>query len=248
MNQTRATSVLRSTFILACALFLTATLPSSASAQTQPSGKASHWGVRFTITPSWEITDQVKELLFDDEENGTISGNEFTIGFVRGSTLGGDWGVSFVRKPWDDGSGPISTSQQCLTPTNCATITESTLTQGVYLNAFEVHWTPTFVTIKNRVQIGLNVAGGIGAMKGNVVITETGEEFVFGPGGATRVPVNRSETVAAKDELMEYFPLFKLEGAASFIILPALKARFAAGLNFPAYSFNIGAVYLIGAK
>jgi hypothetical protein len=60
--------------------------------------------------------------------------------------------------------------------------------------------------------------------------------------------VNRTEIVPAKDEISEYFPLFKLEGAASFIIAPGLKARFAAGVNFPAYSFSIGAVYLIGAK
>jgi hypothetical protein len=54
--------------------------------------------------------------------------------------------------------------------------------------------------------------------------------------------------VPAEDELMSFFPLFKLEGAASFIVAPGLKARFAAGVNFPAYSWNIGAVYLIGAK
>jgi hypothetical protein len=246
----RATSVLpsviRSTVV---ALFLLAIIPASAAAQAPEPGKASHWGVRFTYTPSWEITDQLKNLLFDDEETGTISGsNEFTIGFARGSTLGGDWGVSYVRKPWDDGSGPISTDTQCLTPTNCATLTESTLTQGAYLDGVEVHWTPTFVTIKNRVQVGLNVAGGIGFMKGDVVISETGEEFAFGPGGATKVPVNRSEVVPAKDELLSFFPLFKLEGAVSFIVAPGLKARFAAGANFPAYSWNIGAVYLIGAK
>ena len=235
----------RAVALAGCLLGILAASPAFAQ-----DGKAKHWGVRVTFTPSWEITNQMKNVLFDDEETGTISGsNEFTIGFVRGTTLGGDWGVSFVRKPWDDGSGPTSTNQQCpVTPTNCATITESSLTQGVYLDGFEVHWTPTFVTIKNHFQIGLNVAGGLGFMKGDVVKTETGQEFQFGPGGPVKVPVNRSETVPAKDELMPYFPMFKIEAAFSFIITPALKARFAAGANFPAYSWNIGAVYLFGAK
>lgn len=249
MKRSPATSVLRAILILIIALILNAAIPATAAAQAQDPGKASHWGVRFTFTPSWEITSQFRDLLFDDDTEGTISGsNEVTIGFVRGSTRGGDWGVSYVRKPWDDGSGPIERNQQCVTPTNCATVIESTLTQGVYLDGFEVHWTPTFVTIKNHLQIGLNVAGGIGFMKGDVVITETGEEFEFRPGGPVRVPVNRSETVLAKDELLEFFPLFKLEGAVSYIVVPGLKARFAAGANLPGYSWNIGAVYLIGAK
>jgi hypothetical protein len=249
----------RSRVILA---LLIAIVPAAAAAQTPPSPKpqpaakpqtatakdGSHWGVIFSATPSWTITDQVKKVIFDDGSTGSISGNEFTIGFVRGSTRGGDFGVSYVRKPWDDGSGEIKApNQQCVTPSNCATSTESTLSQGVYLSGFEVHWTPSFVTIKNHFQIGLNVAGGLSWMHGEVVKTTTGTQFTFNTGKPVLAPANTTETVPAQDEFLKYFPLFKLEVAGSVIITRALKFRVTGGLNFPAYTAGVGFVYLIGA-
>jgi hypothetical protein len=209
----------------------------------------SHWGVTFSSAPSWTISNSVKKVIFDSGSTGTISGSEFTFGFVRGSTHGGDFGVSFVRKPWKDGSGETKAPQQnCITPNNCASTTESSLTQGVFLNGFEVHYAPSFVTIKNRVQIGLNVAGGLGFMHGQVVKTTTGTTFQFNPGKPPAlVPVNTVETLQAKDELLKYFPFVKLEAAGSVILTPALKIRVTGGLNFPAYTAGITLVYLIGA-
>jgi hypothetical protein len=191
----------------------------------------------------------VKKVIFDEGSTGTISGKEFTIGFVRGSTRGGDFGVSYVRKPWKDGSGEIKApDQQCVTSTNCASTTETSRTQGVFLSGVEVHWAPSFVTIKNRFQIGLNVAGGIGGMHGQVLKTTTGNEFQFPPGKPpVLVPVNTTETLQAKDELLKYFPFFKLEAAGSVILTRALKFRVTGGLNFPAYTAGVGFVYLIGA-
>jgi hypothetical protein len=231
--------------LLACLLLQ----PAPASAQT---GTESHWGVRVSFAPSWEIADSVKELLFDDNEEGTIKGSEFLVGFVRGSTFGGDWGVSFVRKPWEDGSGPTSTDVDCFNraQTICRPTLESTLTEGVYLNAVEVHWFIRFANIKQRVQLGANVGGGIGAVEGNVVVTRHRfEPTGFNQQGPTGFrEIHEVETLPAKDELLPVFPLFKIEALGSFIVTPALKIQAAVGANFPAYSGRIGLVYLFGAR
>jgi len=226
--------------------------PSVVSAQSQNQNKISHWGVRVSFVPAWEMTDKIKNFLFEDNEVATWKGKEFAIGAARGSTRGGDIGFSFVRKPFDDASGWITTDQDCFNQaqTICRPNVEKTQFQTVYLNAFEVDWFKPFVTIANHAQIGLSVGGGIGTMKGNVhKTTDRFEPTGFnqnGPTGFTQI--HEEETLLAKDELLPVFPLFKLEAAGAIIVAPGLKLQVAGGLNFPAYSFRVGAVYLIGAK
>jgi len=226
--------------------------PSVVSAQTQNQNKISHWGVRVSFVPAWEMTNSLKDKLFDTNEVGTMKGKEVSIGFVRGSTRGGDWGVSFNRKPFDNASGWVSTDQDCFNQaqTICRPHIKTTAFDGVYLNAFEIHWFKPFVTIANRAQVGLNVGGGIGSMKGNVVITtDRFEPTGFNQNGPTGFrQVHEEETSLAKDEILPVFPLFKLEAAGAIIVAPALKLQVAGGFNFPAYSFRVGVVYLIGAK
>jgi hypothetical protein len=212
----------------------------------------SHWGVSVSATPSWEMMDRLKDVLFDEGEDGTLKGSEFTVGVVRGSMRGGDWGVSFVRKPFDDGSGTTETREDCFGPnqTSCQTSTSTTATQGVYLNGVQVHGFLAFVKIRDRAQIGLNIAGGIATVNGDVVKTEDGFEPVgFNPKTQQPIlaPYHRVETLLAKDELLPYFPLFKLEAEGAVKLAPGLKLQVAGGVNFPSVSFRIGAVYLIGA-
>jgi hypothetical protein len=231
------------------ALLIGLVFPSVVSAQNQNPNKGSHWGVRVSFVPAWEMTDSVKNFLFEDNEVGTWKGKEVAIGLARGSTRGGDVGFSFVRKPFDDASGWVQTDQDC-SNTICRPHVETTKFQGVYLNAFEVDWFKPFVTIANRAQIGLSVGGGIGSMNGNVLITtDRFEPTGFNQNGPTGFrQIHEEETSLAKDELLPVFPLFKLEAAGAIIVAPALKLQVAGGLNFPAYSFRVGVVYLIGAK
>jgi hypothetical protein len=234
--------------ILAVTVLISTFAPPVARAQE----RTSHWGVGVSVTPTWELHDRVKELLFDEEEEATIEGSEFTIGFVRGSTLGGDWGVSFVHKPWKDGSGTIETGQDCFNQaqTICRPSLTSTVTDDVVLNGVQVHWFIAFATIKERVQIGLNVAGGIGSISGNVI--ETRDFFIptgFNQQGPTGFrQIHEVETFPAKDELLPYFPIGKVEAEGAVIVVPGLKIKVAGGLNFPAVSFRVGAVYLFGAQ
>jgi hypothetical protein len=230
-----------------CALTigLVALLPRPAAAQEQE-----RWGVQVYGTPSWEIAGQLKKIMFEDDETGTLKGSEVGIGLVHGRTRGGDWGISFVRKPFDDASGVRSEDAQCtFNNKQCWTEVEDTRFRGVYLNAFELHWAPAFVTIKNRVQIGINVGGGLGAMKGNVVKTKDG----FNVGAFNNqtqlnvlTPFHTVETTPASEELMKYFPLIKIEAVGSFILTHSLKVKVAGGVNFPAYSTRVMAVYFFG--
>jgi hypothetical protein len=120
----------------------------------------------------------------------------------------------------------------------------------VYLDAFEVHWFARLVNIGSRVQLGLNVAGGVGKVNGDVVkTTERFEPTGFNQQGPTGfVQIREEEILPAKDELLPVFPLIKFEAVGSLSVAPGLKVQVAGGVNFPAYSARIGLVYLIGAR
>lgn len=223
-------------------------LPSVAAAQD----KSSHWGVRFSLTPNWEISNNIRKILYESGDLGTMKGKEIEIGFVRGSTLGGDAGVSFVRKPFSDESGIITTNQDCFNQaqTICRPNVETTQFQTVYLNAVEFNWSKPVHTFAQRIQVGFNVGAGVGTMKGNVVkTTDRFEPTGFNQNGPTGfVQRHETEVLLAKDELLPIFPMFKLEAEGAVIVAPGLKVKFAYGVNFPATSFRMTVVYLIGAK
>src|SRR5262245_45272321 len=209
----------------------------------------SHWGVSVSAAPSWQITQRVRDLLADEGDVINIEGSEFTIGAVRGSTLGGDISFNFVRKPWKDGLGVTSDSTDCFSPGPnqsqiCLRDREQNFFERVKLNGFEVDWfyAPRFGRIKNVVQIGANIGGGIAKFSGSVHKVEDRQEPVFvpGPGGGTvRISNNHTEeTNPVEDELLPVFPLLKVELMAAVIAAPAVKIKVAGGVNFPGSGFR----------
>ncbi len=219
----------------------------------------SRWGVSVSASPEWTITQQFRDLLSDEDETVNIEGSEFAVGLVRGSTLGGDVSFNYVRKPWKDGLGFASDSTNCFIPGPsqpqiCLRDQEQNLFENVMLNGFEVNWffAPGFGRIKNRVQIGLNVGGGIGKFKGTIHKIEDRQEPVFvpGPGGGTTriVNVHEEERNPVEDELLSVFPMAKIELMGAVIAMPAVKIKVAGGFNFPGTGFRVLGVYLFGAK
>jgi hypothetical protein len=83
---------------LIAALLLTCALPAPAAAQGDD-GK--HFGVSVSFSPYWKSRNDYL-VTMGLEDVGTLEGTEFTVGMVRGRTFGGEWGVSFVRKPFKD--------------------------------------------------------------------------------------------------------------------------------------------------
>jgi hypothetical protein len=244
--------------IARAALAVTGALVLVLFAAPEASAQDSHWGVGASFTPGWTLAERVRDLLADEGETLNIEGTEFTIGLVRGSTLGGDWGVSFVRKPWKDGLGLSSSDTNCFSPGNnqpevCLRSDEQTLFNQVMLDGVEFHWfiAPGFARIKDRVQFGANIAGGIAQVKGSVTTIEDEQrsEFIPGPGGGSFriVNVHSEETRDAKDELFSMFPLGKVEFMGAAILAPGFKIKAAWGLNFPGTGFRVAAIYLFGA-
>lgn len=229
------------------ALMLTCLLPASSAAQGDDDP---HFGVGGSVSPFWKSrSDLVATVGLEDV--GTIEGTELSIGFVRGRTRGGDWGVSFVRKPFKDTTSSITESGTDECGPSCSSSfsqTRTTAFENVYLRGIEVHWSPAFVTIGGRVQIGMNIAGGIAVPEGTVTETfDTTTSSTF-QGQTFTNHFTDSHSSPAKDVLFSKVPLFKVEAQGAVILAPGLKVKVSGGLNNPGLGIRIGAVYLFGAN
>jgi hypothetical protein len=234
----------RAVVLSACLLAFLSATPAFAQ-----DGKASHWGVIFSFTPTWKANQTFQDLFLVEDVNETFEGSEFTIGVARGSTLGGNWGVSYVRKSIKDGFTTTSSYSQS-EPNFTFQSTLTNTFQKTYYEGVEVHLFVPFANIKNRVQIGLNVAGGVGFPKGNVYQVYDSTTTNTFPGFPPTVTHQHDEmTQQAKDVILSIQPLGKVEAQGSIIVTPAFKINVSGGLNLPSVAaFRIGAVYLIGAK
>ena len=104
-----------------------------------------------------------------------------------------------------------------------------------------------FVTIKERVQIGLTYGGGIGSLRGTVI-----EQQITNIDPDTGMVITPpTETIIERDVkdfyALEFVPIGSVEAAVAFLIAPGLKAR-VSGFNYPntqVFSFTIN--YLFGS-
>jgi hypothetical protein len=212
----------------------------------------SHWGISGSFTPMWKSVESLRKFYIEGE--GELEGKEFTIGFVRGSTRGGDWGVSFVHKPFTDGVTIVDPGEDTgltCTGTFCTSsfFSSSDTMRDVKLTGVEFHWFKPFVTIAERIQIGLNLAGGVAQVKGTVEETFTFRTRVTNNG----VVINdindiQTDLVPAEDVLRGIWGLGKVEGQVAIIVAPAFKIKISGGMNMPAAaSFRVGGVVLFSA-
>ena len=176
-------------------------------------------------------------MLFDADDIA-FTGSELQIGVVRGSVAKGEWGVSFVRKNVDDESEVRrQVGVECA---GCGTILTMRSTK---LTGVEIHRFAPFATIKDRVQIGVNLGGGVGKLDGEV------RELTIAAGGTNEQAVEAAKLFAPAGVQFKIVPLFKLELAVAGILGPDLKVRASGGLNLPGYSvFNLSVSYFFGAR
>ena len=225
-----------------CVALAVSLAPRTAAAQT----KDKHWGVAASISPSWTSIDTFKDMLYV-EGGDPLEGKEFSIGVARGSTLGGEWSVSYVRKPINDMTVTDS-EQQCFSTDNCFSSSSTQTFRNVYLRGVEYLAAIPFATIKQRVQVGIVVGGGIAVPEGEVTETFTSTStFRPAPNQPLVAQTNTDTTVSQADEVFfKLQPLGKVEGMADVILAPGLKIRFSGGLNVPGTGFRISGVYLFG--
>jgi hypothetical protein len=223
-------------------------LPKPLLAQQPPSS----WGVVASVTPNWTVADRTKYFFGGGEV--TMEGSEFTIGLARGRTLSGDWGVSYLRMKVNDGSTVSDTESDCENFSNgCFTFGEQQVTRGVVLSGLKVHKFISFVTIKQRVQIGLNLGVGVGTLKGELERTEYSADFVAFNQQTGRSTGRQIQTISIEPASELFFskwvPVGDLQGAVSVIVAGGLKVRAASGIGWPGdHLFTLSGVYLFGAN
>ena len=236
--------------VAAAALVCLVAAPTNALAQSE----RSHWGVVVAFTPEWTVAEGVFQDLFEATPNN-LTGSEFQIGIARGRTQSGDWGVSLVRRKVKQGSTIGAREEQCDVGSpntqGCFVFGNVYTYDDVMLTGFEVHKYVPFVTIKRRLQIGMNFSGGMGVYSGTATETTYDSEFVFVPPSSTRIvekpPVITPNIDAKTLFVMERVPLGKLELAVAGILAPGLKVRVGYGLDFPGYPvFSVAGVVLFG--
>lgn len=198
--------------------------------------RRTYWGVSGGGAPTWEVPSTFK--VFFDADSVNVKGSEFRIGFVRGSILDGDWGVSFVHKTVRDNSNLTR-----LLSSQCAGCGNLFTTSGVSLTGVEIHRFVPFGTIKQRVQLGMNFAGGVAQSNGTV------HEVSVSRTGSSSQDVAASTLLAPGGQELKAVPLAKVEFAVAGILGPDLKIRASGGFDFPGYDkFSITVVYLFGAR
>lgn len=240
----------QSAFIVASLLLCS---PQGAEAQE------SHWGVTASLVPTWSRIPELYEYIWDTDELRPDGTKEFRIGVVRGSDRGGDWSVAFVRnwfrtdQVFDDTFPLITLSdqegniQELGLAGSVFTIPGTVEYVGVKFEKF----TP-FVTIKDRVQVGLTYGGGIGSLSGTVVEQRFEGDVDFPPPNFDPVITNETETFIASEAKDFYTPSFvpigSVEAAVAFILAPGLKARVTGGFSYPnTQVFSITVNYLFGS-
>jgi hypothetical protein len=229
--------------------------PTPAPSSGSSNAKASHWGVVFSATPSWYVPNSIIDKIAGDGA-ATIVGTQFTIGIVRGRSMSGDWGVTFVHEIVKDGSNGFSNDTSCgftngPMPGGCFNTGGGAVSQGVKMNGVQVHKFFSFGAIKRRVQLGVEIAGGIGKLSGTLQKTSSDITNVqMNPKTGQRTGL-LTTTVTTEDvtaELPSKVPLGHVAFVAAAIIHPALKVRWEAGMLMPGQSFTTVVVtFLFGA-
>jgi hypothetical protein len=220
----------------------------------------SRWGVGVSFLPDLKISNgkgvvnKLAEVMFEQGDNGLdITGGDFRIGVVRGRRLGGEWGVSYVRRSFNEDSTQGGVQTSCFPFGNqnaqvcSANGTEYFYNDNVVLDGIEANKLIVFGTIKNVVQIGLDIGGGVGWMKGTAIERETRSGGNIGnppPNTTTVLPTTVTETVvpAATLVVVDPVPLGRVELAVGVILGTNVKVRASGGINVPGtHVFSISA-------
>jgi hypothetical protein len=212
----------------------------------------SRWGVAVGFVPEFKISDgggvlgKLAEVMFEQGDQGLdVKGGDFRIGVVRGRRLGGEWGVSYVRRSFNEDSRQGGTETDCFPGFQnnsqiCQTRGEEYLyNDDVVLHGIEANKLIVFGTIKNVVQIGLDLGGGIGWMKGTAVqrVTDpvSGNIPNVPPNTTYHIPtvVTETEVPASTLVTVDPVPFGRVELAVGFILGNNFKVRASGGMNVP---------------
>lgn len=214
---------LRRAFILACAVVLIGS--SHAAAQIDDTS----WGITAGFSPRWSIPGDLLGDLFEANRLD-VKGPEFRVGVIRGTTLGGEWGISLIHKRLaKESTIEIEGSDSLVT----------VMADDAEMLGVEVHRFFPFVTA-GRVQVGVNLGGGIAQLRGFV----TGE-YVSTTSANFTLPFSEAFEVTGRE--IDYLPLGRAEIGAAALVGERLKIRVSGGFNMPGFQVvSVSFSYLLG--
>lgn len=227
--------------------------PAAVAAQGPPVTAAAdvdRWGVGVSFVPKWEMSrasgvlGKLAEVMFEQGDAGLeVTGDDFRIGLVRGKRLGGEWGVSYVRRSFDEESTQGAAETSCFSGFQNSQICQTYgdeyfYNDNVVLHGIEANKLFVFATIKNVVQIGLDLGGGVGWMKGTAterVTQSQGGSFNVPPNSTITLPSTVTETEVPASTLVtvDPVPIGRVELAVGFVLGRNLKVRASGGMNIP---------------
>lgn len=223
-------------------VFVLAGLSHSAGAQD----RRTHWGVSAGFAPRWTVSSSWAERLYG-VDTIDVTGSDLRVGFVRGRTLGGDWGVAYVARSVDDGGVYDDTGAAGGGAGQEGGRRRGRyVTNGVTARGVEAHrFAPFGGPIGDRVQIGLEFGAGVAMLDGlvDLVDAESGDVIAS-------APVRTVLALQGVDKLgvEGLLPLGRLELVVAAIPVWGLKVKVKGGLNFPGTQvFSASVDYLFGA-
>jgi hypothetical protein len=212
----------------ALALFLATMLMSPAAAQAQIDDTS--WGITAGFSPQWTVPGSLLAGLFD-AQTLDVKGPEFRVGVIRGTTLGGEWGLSLIHKRL------AKTSTLEVDGTNSVL---SVVAQDAELIGVEVHRFFPFVRAGTHVQIGVNLGGGVAQLRGFVTGTYQGT-------APTSFTLPFPDAFAVAGRQIDWIPLGRAELAAAALVGERLKVRVSGGFNMPGIQVvSVSFSYLLG--
>jgi hypothetical protein len=210
----------------------------------EPSPPA-EWGVTFSFSPRWDIVpsglaplagaerDQIK----GPDGHTTLSGSTWSIGFARGRVLGADWGVSFlqtrIRRDSVIDRSLVSDCENCFTDDKRLTF------RSVTAIGPEVHFYIPFFTIKERVQAGIELAGGVAHFRGHGEVDWT-ERSNTSPSVDTPHHLEGEVSEITDNIFYDGVPwtlVGRAEPGVAIIISPRVRVHASAGFHYPGSTY-----------
>jgi hypothetical protein len=210
--------------------------------------------VTVSIAPFWKVPEngpfaRLAEVSLSEGDLGyDITGSDLRIGVVRGRRGEGDWGVSFVRRTFEDGSTQGALLTECILEISCYGYGTQYVYQDTTLTGVEANRFIAFGTYRGVVQIGADLAGGVGWYQGTVERREAFNDFSE---GSTEPEIRSISTDVSAAELSPIEPslLGRAELAAAVLLTRALHIRFSGGLNYPGtHVASVSILYFFDAE
>jgi hypothetical protein len=199
-------------------LLILSALPASAAAQSRDK----YWGIAGTVAP-WRAGDEFKGLY--DAQGLDMSGNDLRVGVTRGSTLGSEWAILYLRRRIAEGGTIVGRHETY------------EFRQDVRLTGVMAEAYGAFVTIADRAQIGGVAAAGLARAEG----------MVRRVSGAPDVEARKALTLFASEVRAQL--LLRAELAAAFKLAPGAKVRVSGGFAWPGTTVvTVTAMYFFGER